>query len=350
MFVKDLKLNYFRNIENEIINPSEHINYFVGNNAQGKTNIVESIYYISLLKSFRTNNSIDLIKYGNERFSIEANINNNIRNNIKIFYDRKKSRNILINNKKPEKYQFFKLLTCFLFFNDEINYLKFYPSYRRNFIDRSIFNLNKNYLDIIKNYNKCLKQRNAFLKNIRSSDIWVEQLIEYGSLVVRERSDYIKRLNKELSYKKFTEKYSVNYSFLDVQDIKSSLSKKFEKNKEKERKYGYTLFGPHTDDFIFLINNSDFRKYSSEGQKLSFLLNLKYSQLVDYEKNTDQLPVLIFDDIGKELDSHRKSEIFSNFFDKNCQTFITSTNIDYFSDNSKIFNVENGQFSELNQG
>jgi DNA replication and repair protein RecF len=228
-----------------------------------------------------------------------------------------------------------------------LNYLKFYPSYRRNFIDKSIFYTNNNYLLNLKRYNKCIKQRNAEFKNKIVNDIWIEQLIEYSFYIVKERIFYVDRINEILQSENRKEDYLLKYQFNNKSDIKTILYEKYNKVKKKEVDYGYTLFGPHMDDFIFTIDKHDFRKFSSEGQKLSFLLNLKYAQLMDFENINKFSPILLFDDIGKELDSQRKSEIFGKFFNKNCQIFITSTNIECFSENSKTFNVENGKFFDL---
>jgi DNA replication and repair protein RecF len=352
MIVKDIKIENFRNIKKAEINFSEKINYIIGNNAQGKTNLVESIYYLSLLKSFRTKKNNDLIMNDKDHLKLSTNITSTIINNnyIETVLYKNKFKDIKINNKKPIKYQLYNTLSCSVFYNDEINYLKFYPSYRRNFIDKSIFYTNNNYLVYIRNYNKCLKQRNSELKKNSKNDIWIEPLIEYAYLIIKERILYIERINKILDSNNNIEKYYIKYSFNSKSDIKQLLKSKYEKVKDKEYKFGYTMFGPHTDDYLFTIDNHDFRKYSSEGQKLYFLLNLKYSQLIDFESINNYKPILIFDDIGKELDSQRKKEIFEKFINKNCQIFITSTIIECFSENSKILKVENGQFFDSHQG
>lgn len=349
MIINNIKLKNFRNIIEANIEFSDSINYIIGNNAQGKTNLVESIYYLSLLKSFRVNKNTDLIMKNKDLLYIKATIDNITNNNIETSLNRKNLKNIKINNKVPEKFQLFNLISCSVFFNDELNYLKFYPSYRRNFIDKSIFYTNNNYLTYLKKYNKCLKQRNSELKKNKFDNIWIDQLIEYGSLIIYERIKYIQRINNILSSNE-EESYFIKYQFNNTDNIKDILIEKFSKVKLKEIDYGYTLCGPHTDDFIFTIDNNDFRKFSSEGQKLSFLLNMKYAQLTDFENINGCKPILIFDDIGKELDLNRKTKIFDKFFNKNCQIFITSTNIDCFSENSKTFNVEDGKFFDLSKG
>ncbi len=345
MIVNSIDLTNFRNIKKEKLSFSDNVNYIIGENAQGKSNLIEAIYFSSILKSYRTNKNIDLINNNEDYFKTSLNVETLTSNKLECFLNKKNSKEVKINNKKPTRYQLYDLLTCILFFNDEISYLKFYPNYRRNFIDRSIFNIENEYLDIVKKYEKVLKQRNADLKNNQEKDIWVDQLIKFGCQIIEKRKSYIKRLNIIINRNSDIEKFKISYNFCEINNVSDYLYEKFSRLKIKEKSVGYTLFGPHTDDFNFLVNDHDFRKYSSEGQKLSFLLSLKYSQLTDFETMKRQSPVLIFDDIGKELDLKRKKVIFNKFFNKNCQIFITSTNIDCFTEDSKTFRVEQGHFS-----
>lgn len=347
MYIKNLYVNNFRNISNLNINFSNKINYFYGDNGQGKTNLVEAIYFISLLKSFRTKNNIDLINFNSDIMKISSIISDIIENKIDIFFNKKKAKEIKINNKLPEKNQLYSLITCFIFYSDEINNLKSYPSYRRNFIDKSIFYNDNNYLEKIKNYNRCLNQRNIELKITKNDDIWFEQLIEYGSLIINERINYIDKINNNIKNYK-NENYNIKYLYNKKSKIKDLLFDKYKNVKNNELKLGYTLFGPHTDDFIFTINDLDFRKFSSEGQKSSFLLNLKYSQFLDYIDIYKKSPILIFDDIGNELDENRKNYIFEKFFDKDSQIFITNTQLKEFMKDLTIFKVTNGNFIQTN--
>lgn len=353
MYIKKIKIKNFRNIETCNINPNEKINFIFGKNAQGKTNLIESIYYSSLFKSFRTNKKSNLINNKNDSFDINIDIiNNKVNNNLKIYLDINKNKKIIINNKKPVNNFFYKVLNSIIYYPDEISFLKVYPLYRRNLVDRSIFYINNEYINIFKNYVKCLKQRNIFLKSKNNEyDIWKDKLIEYSYLIIKERINYIKKINNYfdiLSTKNnINEKYSIKYNFCE-EKIKDSLFNKFEKYKDKEKKYGYTLVGPHLDDFILLINNNNINKYSSEGQKRSFLLNYKQAQLQDYKDNFGYYPILLFDDMGSELDSSRKNITFHNILDNSGQVFITTMDIpDVDKKKSKIFEVKDGNFSEF---
>ncbi|SEA36075.1 DNA replication and repair protein RecF [Desulfuromusa kysingii] len=356
MYINKIEIENFRNIKKTIVEPNKKLNFFYGNNAQGKTNLIESIYFSSLYKSFRTNKNIDLINIDANIFKINLEVvNNKVSNKINITLDKKNKKNILINSKKPENNIFFRILNSIIYFPDEIIYLKSYPLYRRNLIDRSIFFINIEYINIHKKYLKCLKQRNIFLKSNNSEDdIWKEQLIEYAYLIINERLSYVSQINDYLSYlfskNQLYEKYSIRYNEYQKGNIKDILQNKFIKNKINEIKYGYTLVGPHIDDFIFLINNNNINKYSSEGQKRSFLLSYKQAQLQIYKEKYGYYPILLFDDMGSELDFNRKTDIFNKIIEDSGQVFITTMDLpDIYNkeDKYKVFEVSNGNFSEF---
>ena len=348
MFIKNIELNNFRNIKECNIKPIEKINFICGKNAQGKTNLIESIYFSSLFKSFRTNTKTDLIKDGENNLFIKIKIiNNGVNNVLKIGFDKNKKKKIYINDKETKLSH--GILNTVIYYPDEISHLKSNPSYRRNLIDRSIFFVNNDYLDIFRKYLRCLKQRNFYLKKPNGSDIWRDQLVEYGSIIIDRRINYLEKINIIMEQieinTSINEKYKIHYKKYSREKIKDYLNKDFIKNKDKELKYGYTLSGPHIDDFIFKINDKNINRYSSEGQKRSLLLSYKQAQIIDYKKNKGFFPILLFDDIGNELDSSRKNNIFNRIIENSGQIFITTTDIPVGKKN-KIFKVEDGTFEE----
>ena len=357
MFIKYLHINNYRNIDNCIFEPTEKINIICGDNAQGKTNLIESIYYASIFKSFRTNKNNNLIKNGSENLNIELIVTNNgVDNRLKVNLDRKNFKKITLNNKNPDSY-IYKNLNTIIYYPDEISLLKNNPSYRRNIIDKSIFFINNEYINIYRKYIKCLKQRNIFLKNKnieknKNTDVWRDQLIEYGFLIINERTNYIARINNifkklEIS-KKISEIYTLKYEDYGGKNIKDELLKKFEKNRNKELKYGYSLAGPHLENFNFYINNNDINKYSSEGQKRSLLLSYKQAQLLDYKEHKGFYPILLLDDIGTELDDSRRNNIYNKLLADSGQVFITTINLPNIAlDKTAILKVENGIFSKF---
>ena len=352
MFIKKLNLKNYRNIINLEICFDEKINLIYGKNAQGKTNLIESLYFSSHLKSFRTSKLNDIINVDSNYTSINLKVNNQYTDNdIKYILSKNNIKEITVNDKKPDKNKFFKIINSILYYPDEVSYLKIYPNYRRNFIDRSIFNLNNEYIDIVRKYNRCLKQRNIILKNNdKNLNVWTDQLIEFGSTIINYRNIFVNEmnllLNNQTKENKINENYSIDYTKYELNKIKEDLFFRYKKNNDKEYKYGYTLVGPHTDDFIFKINDKDIRKYSSEGQKKSFLLNYKQAQLFIYKKKFGFFPILIFDDMGSELDENRKKNFIYRIIENTGQVFITTTEIPKSLSNTSIFEVDNGIIAE----
>ncbi len=349
MVIEEIIIKNFRNIGDINLYPHNKLNYFIGDNAQGKTNIIESIYFCSFLKSYRNKNSINLIKNNEDHFFINIKINNNnIIDDLKVFLDRKRNKSIKLNNKFPENNEFFKKINTIIYYPDEINYLNLYPQYRRNFIDRSIFLLDKNYINIFSKYKKILKNRNNLIKSNRYNkdldQVWIESLVEQSIKIIDKRKKYIEYINDLLNEENINnEIYNIEYNNYITKDIKSFLYDKYIKTLEKDLKLGYTTIGPHSDDFIFKINNDDIRKYSSEGQKKSFILKLKKSQIANYLNITGDYPILIIDDIANELDKNRKISYLSDLIENSGQVFITTTDLANKCDtNCSVFKVVNG--------
>ncbi len=351
MIIKNIKIKNFRNITFTDIKPGSKINFILGKNAQGKTSLVEAIYTAALLKSFRTNSIEDTINVNKNIAEIEIKINkDNIEHILNINYG-KKYRNVHINGKNPDNNQFFSYLNTIIFYPEEVNYLSNYPFHRRNLLDRAIFYNNYKYIHIYKNYTRCLKQRNLYLKNNHNDfDCWKEILIKYGSEIIRERLNYLKKINKFFSNEIFNgiheEKYSINYSkyYENNDEIENYLSDEFKSKKNKEISLGYTLVGPHRDDIKFLINDKPSEKYASQGQKRSFIISFKTAQIYIYKKKYGFYPILILDDMNSELDSDRKNRLLENIFENSGQVFITSTDVKNIgtATGNKIFKVENG--------
>ena len=348
MYIKNIKLKNYRNILNLEICFNEKINLIYGKNAQGKTNLIESLYFASHLKSFRTNKLNDIVNIEKDFSTINLTVKNSYtENNIKYLINKNNTKEISVNDKKPNKNKFFEIINCVLYYPDELIYLKIYPSYRRNFIDRSIFYLNNEYIDILRKYNKCIKQRNILLKkNDKYINTWTDQLIDLGYLIIKYRNNFLRDINQLLKNKTkkedIYESYTIEYTKYNENKIKDDLLSRYRKNNEKEYKYGYTLVGPHTDDFIFKINGKDIRKYSSEGQKKSLILNYKQAQLNIYKEKFGFFPILIFDDMGSELDENRKNFFVHKIIENTGQVFITTTDIPKNLSISSMFEVDNG--------
>lgn len=347
MFIKNIKIYNFRNIKTADLKIENKISFFIGNNAQGKTNIIESIYTSAFLKSFRTQKKEDLIKEGEDEAKVDISVKNYGVNNLVSLFLNKNNKYIKVNNKKPDNY---KYLNVIIFYPDEINKLSHFPYFRRNLIDRSIFYINYSYIDIYKKYFKCLKQRNAELKTKKTiNDCWKDQLIFYGSEIIRERLKYISKLNSIFGSDNFkninSEKYGIIYSRkCSDNSIENLLEEEFFRKRERERQLGYTLAGPHRDDILFYINDRPVEAFASQGQKRSLLISFKAAQILDYKTVQGHYPVLILDDMSSELDSDRKNILLENLLENSGQVFITSTDLRKpdIAEKSTFFKVDNG--------
>lgn len=345
MFLKKLALKNFRNIHKMELKISERKNYFYGENGQGKTNIIEAIFIAAYMKSFRVNKNINLIGKYNNFSEIQLLIENNnveYKLDINIFKSKKE---VYINNKRCSYYDLYKLIKVIIYFPEEVVYVTNFPIHRRNLVDRSIFTYNQDYIFIYKKYLRYLKQRNSYFKIKSNDDLWLESLIEYSNLIVSERLNYITRINKIIHFLSsdfnLNENYYIEYDNFNKNNYKEEILNKYEKNKIREVKLGYTLFGPHTDNINIKLNNNILSFYASEGQKKTFLLLYKYAQIIDFIENHKINPILIIDDISSELDKNRENIILKKIVHEKCQSFITTTS--HVNDNeSGFFEIYNG--------
>lgn len=361
MHIEEIYINNFRNIINEKILPENGINIFIGNNAQGKTNFLESIYVISNLKSFRGKKLSEIINYDSDKTKINLKIKKNkVLNTIK-FEIEKNIKNIYLNNKKPNRVlESLGFLDTILFFPDDIFVVKGSPSLRRSLIDRAIFQTDNSYLYLFQDYLRCLKQRNAALKEKNSVvDLWDDQFIDLATRISFSRTGYIERINKILAetFKNICQSSEIiTIKYQDLENDFKKYSAKFRNKlilgKEKERLYGMTLIGPHRDDIQFLLNGQLLSQYASQGQQRSFMLAFKTAQLIDFKNNRGVRPVLLLDDMTSELDERRKDAFFESLLDLSGQVFITSTETDLIKHRrffeAKFFQVEKGKIAEIN--
>lgn len=350
MFINKIILENFRNYKHCEINFKNNINFFIGDNAQGKTNLIEAIYFFAFLKSYRTNKIDNLIKNKESFSNITAYVNkNNVENKLFVSLEKNK-RKVFLNNKICENNTFFNIIKIIFFYPEEIVLINNFPQKRRNFIDKSIFTIDNRYSVLYNKYIKILKNRNACLKNNKEDSIWLEKFIECSSLILHERINYIERVNNVLlsiseNYN-FKEAYKITYENYTKENYIQELKKKYYKNKKREFLCGHTLFGPHTDNFEITIDGKNIRSYASEGQKKTFLILYKFAQLIDYKNIYNEYPILVLDDISNELDSKREA-IVLNELKKECQQlFITSTT-NKNSDNEDVFLINGGNVSKF---
>ena len=358
MFVERLSLKNFRNIKSLNIELNNGVNIFYGDNAQGKTNIIESIYYCSMGRSHRTHIDKELINFNQKIASIQASVKKeNLSDKIDIHIRDDRKKFISVNSISIKKMgELFGVLNTVIFSPEDLQLIKNGPSERRRFMDMEICQISSVYYYNLKQYYKILKNRNMLLKRANSYNeitdelsIWDMQLVDYGVKLIKTRGAFIDSINN-ISAEIYSE-ISGNKERLRV-EYKPNLScdefeSKLKKNIERDIYYGATSSGVHKDDMLFYINDNDARDYGSQGQQRTICLCAKLAEMKIIESKTLSKPVLILDDVYSELDAKRQNYLTKYISDN--QTLITSTGIDEvlkkFEKDNKVFYIKEGKIS-----
>ena len=342
MYIKKIKLKNYRNYTEQEIILNNNINIFFGQNAQGKTNIVESIFLCSLGKSFRTNKEKELIKFNENNTRIEIEYEKKDREG-KIIYNIGDKKEILINDVKIKKLsEILGNLNIVLFSPEDINILKEGPSQRRKFINMLISQVRPKYIYNYNMYLNVLEQRNNYLKKIEQNDfdeklidIYDEKLAEYGIIICNYRKEFIEKIKEKINiiHKNITEeKEEIKIKYISDCENKDIFIKKLRENRSKDIERGYTTCGIQRDDIYFFINGKKVDVYGSQGQQRTAILSLKLCEL---------------EIIEDEIDEKRKNNFLNNM--KNMQIIITCTEkISNEKLKIKEFKVENGKVFEIN--
>ncbi|MEY8000722.1 DNA replication/repair protein RecF [Clostridium sp. Mt-5] len=359
MYIKYLKLRNFRNYKNLDIEFSKGVNIFTGDNAQGKTNLLESIYYCSIGKSPRTNKDKELINWEGKETYIEAyiekkSLDKNIE--IKIFKEGKKGINI--NSIKVNKLsQLMGVFNVVMFSPEDLKIVKESPVFRRKFLDIELCKFSKKYYFNLVQYNKNLNERNTLLKRWRDCnddilEVYDRQLSKYGGIIIDMRNKYIKRLSEKgkVIHKDITSgAEDIEFKYItpleDLNKTEDNLFEILKINRKNDIDRGTTLYGPHRDDFVTRINGINVRNFGSQGQQKTSVLTMKFASLEIIKEIIGEYPVLLLDDVLSELDANRQRYILGSI--NKIQTFITCTGIDDIKKDSQdkacLFVVKNGK-------
>ncbi|MDO4522458.1 MAG: DNA replication/repair protein RecF [Eubacteriales bacterium] len=355
MIVESIKLEHFRNYPSLKLKLNPGTNLFYGDNAQGKTNILEAVYLCGTTKSHRGSKDRDLIQFEEEESHLRMKV---IRNGspIKIDMHLKKNRTkgIAINGVPIRRASELFGVANFVFFSPEdLNIIKDGPSERRRFMDMELCQLDKVYLHHLAGYNKVLAQRNKLLKDISfqpelrdTLDIWDIQLAEYGKKVIEERTRFLERLNGII--RKLHQNLSGGREELFLSYEKNVSAEELEeqlfKSRERDLRMKVSMTGPHRDDICFQIRGVDIRRFGSQGQQRTAALALKLSEIELVKQEIGDSPILLLDDVLSELDSHRQRHLLDSIHD--IQTLITCTGLDDFVENQfridQVFRVIEG--------
>lgn len=355
MILKSVALSHFRNYSDMYMEFDKGTNILYGDNAQGKTNILEAVYVSGTTRSHKGSKDKELIQFGQEESHIRTVVERDgLDYQIDMHIKKNKSKGIAINKVPIKKAaELFGILNIVFFSPEDLNIIKNGPSERRRFLDMELCQLDKIYLYHLTKYNKILNQRNKLLKDINfkpelkdTLSVWDKQLIDYGKKIIESRQKFIAELNgivtnihRNISGNK--EELTIRY---EPNIEERFLEQELKKSQERDLKFGMTSVGPHRDDMCFMIHEVDIRKYGSQGQQRSCALSLKLSEIELVKKSIRQTPVLILDDVLSELDSSRQNYLLNSIHD--IQTVITCTGLDEFVKNrfeiDKVFKVVNG--------
>lgn len=362
MYIKKLYLDNFRNYDNIEIDFNKNVNVLTGKNAQGKTNILESIFYCSLGKSHRTNKDKELINWDKEEAFIRLNVSRkplDKKIEIKIFKSGKKGINI--NSIKLKKIsELFGIFNVVMFSPEDLKIVKESPGFRRKFLDMEISKLDHGYYYNLVQYNKILDQRNIVLKNKRLLDsniinVYDKQLSEFGSSLIQTRLKYLDKLNekgRKIHYDITQGNEEIEFSYLasvkSRDKISDNLLNLLKENHKKDMEKGSTSVGPHRDDFSIKINGIDAKSFGSQGQQRTSVLTIKFASIQIIKDISGETPVLLLDDVLSELDKNRQEYILNSL--EGIQTVITCTGIEdikkYLRNDFKIFKINQGKVIE----
>ena len=359
MIIKSLKLKNYRNYELLNLEFDSKTNILYGDNAQGKTNILEALYLSGTTKSHRGTKDRDLIRFGQDESHIETIVEKHgIDFQIDMHLKKNSPKGIAINKIPIRKASELFGIIHFVFFSPEdLNIIKDGPAGRRRFVDLELSQLDKLYLSNLSNYNRIINQRNSLLKEITyqehlidTLDIWDMQLAEYGTKVIEGRKQFIEQVNGIISgiHEKLTGgREDIRLSY-ESSIGEMSLEEVIRKN--RDIKFRSTSAGPHRDDICFRTGNIDIRRFGSQGQQRTAALSLKLSEIELVKMLIKDTPILLLDDVLSELDKHRQNYLLDSIHD--IQTVITCTGLDEFVNHrfsiNKIFHVKHGTVAKEN--
>lgn len=357
MYINKVTLNNFRNYQNQEIEFCDNINIIFGDNAQGKTNIIEAIYLCCMGKSFRAKKDSDLIKFNEKDTKIEVSFIKSDRDG-KISAQINDQKTFFINGVKQSKVSdIIGKINCIIFTPSDIDIVKSGPQRRRKFIDMMISSLKPNYLHLLNNYNKVIDQRNNYLKQIKLEhkpesmlDIWDEQLADLSSKIYEYRNRYIDKIKEKIDdiHKMITNcgkhEEELKIKYISTGSSKETFLENINKSRSIDIQRGYTGVGIHRDDIIFYINHKPVAVFGSQGQQRTVVLSLKLAELQIVTDEIGDSPVLLLDDFMSELDEKRRTYFLEKI--KNNQVIITCTDkLELECENKKIYYVESGNCS-----
>ncbi len=361
-----LNLTNFRNYSSASILLNDRMNIFLGDNAQGKTNLLESIIILSLTKSHRVLNSPNIIMFNKNKCKIQGVVKKNkVVSKLEVHLSNLEKKLFVNSNNVNKVADYISNLNVIVFTPDDLEIVKGSPNIRRNLLNMQLSQISKSYLNTYNEYNKILKTRNEYLKVLFNNsiadknylDILTDKLIEKAIIIYKKRKEYVDKINNSID-KNF--QYIFNDSGLNVkylnnidiesyeeEEIRKKLREKLNKNYSRELQYGMTMYGPHRDDLLFHYKGSDLKIYGSQGQQKIAILCFKLSEIPIFKEYSGFYPVLLLDDIFSELDIKKRNKILKLVNEFSIQSIITTTDLKNISrknlEDAFIYEVKNAK-------
>ncbi len=361
MFIESLELQNFRNYETLSMKFDRGTNILFGDNAQGKTNILEAVYLGGTTKSHRGSKDREMIRFEQDEAHIRMQVKREaVSCRIDMHLKKNKSKGIAINGVPIRKAsELFGAVNMVFFSPEDLQIIKEGPGERRRFVDLELCQLSKVYLNQLTNYNKILNQRNKLLKDLAfmpdlmpTLEVWDEQLLNYGSQLIAAREEFVEQLNEisvDIHANLTGEKEHLELVY-EPNVSKENFSQMLRKNRDKDIRFKLSSVGPHRDDLCVKINGIDIRKFGSQGQQRTAALSLKLSEIYLVKRLIHDTPVLLLDDVLSELDGSRQNYLLQSIRD--IQTLITCTGLDDFVSHqfniNRVFRVIDGRVFQNN--
>lgn len=360
MLIQSLELNNFRNYSSLSLKLNEGVNIFYGDNAQGKTNILDAVYVGCTSKSHKLTKDKDMIHFNENEAHIRINLlKRDVPYRIDMHLKKNSSKGIAINGLPIRRSsELFGIANVVIFAPEDLNLIKDGPAERRRFVNMELCQLNKLYVYNLISYSKVINQKNKLLKEYERTkgaddfiDIYNEQLIRFGTEIINLRHDFIAKLNEITSeiHEDITDGTEQLKLIYDANTNAEEFAKELNRHRANELRMGMSLVGPHRDDIKFIVNGTDLKNYGSQGQHRTAVLSLKLAEIEIVKQITGERPLLLLDDVLSELDRKRQTRMLNTIRDG--QTLITCTGLDDFVDNrfniDKVFLVKSGSVSEM---
>lgn len=369
MYLQHLHLINYRNYKNQELNLNRGINVLIGANGQGKTNLLEAVYYLSMGGNFRGNKDGELICWEQPYFRLLGQMKKDGSArcyDLEIYVDREKNKQLKINGVKYKSMaELHNYLRVVLFSPDDLKIIKGSPAERRRYLDVVMCQMDQGYHRLMRDYERVVQQRNNLLKELQyrqqnrnQLEVWNAYLIDYGSQIIYRRIQFLKllvpaarRVQQALTQQ--TERFTVTYHCsmgaigdFALEQIKDLFRRILEQKQGEEILRGTTLWGPHRDDLIFYLNGMDLRRYGSQGQQRTGILALKMAELQTFYRCYGEYPLLLLDDVMSELDDSRRHFLLEMVKKNEIQTIITGANIELLTEEiarDDVFSVKEGK-------